>query len=99
MNNYTSFTILLEEEVQSLDSVQLNICDSVYSFPIGEIRDTLFAGLMTENYEPPCSVSMKYIFHDKSTQAFSVENFDCLGCSGTNRYLLHGDSVVYQYHP
>ena len=65
MNRYADFRIFLEQEVQSLDSIKLSICDSNYSFSIAEIRDTFLGKLITKDYQPPCSVSMQYIFHFK----------------------------------
>ena len=55
-----SILIYQEESIIGLKEIEFRICDSVYSFDIEEVQDTIFDNFMISDEEFPCSVNVVY---------------------------------------
>ena len=91
--------IYQEKSILGLEKIEFKICDSIYRYRIAEIKDTISGNLAISDKIFPCSVQITYEFKNGNKKRYEVEDFNCSGCSGTNRYILKENGVEYQYRP
>lgn len=99
VNKLALVYIYQKDSIDKLKEIDFKICDSIYNFNLKEIKDTIFKNLALSNKSFPCSVNVIYTFNNGNKKEHLVEEFNCAGCSGINRYVLTKEGVEYQYRP
>ena len=99
INQIAHIVIEEGEKIPNLEKVNICMCDSVSSYNIAAIRDTISENIAISDKIAPCEVTFDYFLANGKHFSLKADSFNCHGCSGVNIYTLCQDSVHYVYHP
>ena len=97
MSKVTHIELHLNEDIEDLKTVDIIICDSVHTYTVQQIKDTVSENVSISNGRFPCIAEFTYHFANDIQMIYKVDSFNCTGCSGTNSYSLGQNNIVYTY--
>ncbi|MBO9703506.1 MAG: hypothetical protein J7604_25080 [Sporocytophaga sp.] len=91
--------IYMKDKIDSLSCVKFKICDSIYSYTLSELKDTINENLGISDESFPCPVYFKYYYNSGAKRIIKTDSFNLGGWSGANIYMLKKNSILYEYAP